>query len=99
MSTAFSPPEQHENCSPPPTAPDPQLVARKVDQFFELCGLAEELALEGIKLRHLEAGRAELRRLLAERLAMFREGKWRRQCRTGSESDVEERNPNGGEIR
>ncbi len=69
-------------------APDAQLVARKVDQFFELCELATELALEGIKLRHPEAGPAEQRRLLAERLAVFREGKWRRQCSTGSESDV-----------
>jgi hypothetical protein len=64
--------------STPRAVPDPQLVARKVDQFFELCELAKELALEGIKHRHPAAGPAELRRLLAERLAVFREGKWRR---------------------
>jgi hypothetical protein len=49
-----------------------------VDQFFELCALATELALEAIKLRHPESGPAELRQLLAERLAVFREGKWRK---------------------
>jgi hypothetical protein len=78
MSTEYSPSEQHKTCPPSPCALDPQVVARKVDQFFELCDLAQELALEGIKLRHPNAGAAELRRLLAERLAIFREGKWRR---------------------
>lgn len=57
--------------------PDPELVERKLAQFFELCEFAKELALAGIKYRHPEAGPDELRRLLAERLAVFREGKWR----------------------
>jgi hypothetical protein len=57
--------------------PDPHTVARKVNQFFELCELSKELALAGIKYRHPDASPAELERLLAERLAVFREGKWR----------------------
>jgi hypothetical protein len=63
---------------PPRAAPDPQLVARQLDRFFELCELAKELALEGIRYRHPEASPAELNRLLAARLAVFREDKWRR---------------------
>jgi hypothetical protein len=59
------------------TPPDPQIVARKVEQFFELCQLTKELALAGIKYRHPNASPAELQRLFAERLAVFREGKWR----------------------
>jgi hypothetical protein len=31
---------------------DPQLVARKIDRYFELCDLAQELAIAGIKYRH-----------------------------------------------
>ena len=58
--------------------PDPQIVAQKLDEFFELCDLGKELALEGIKYRNPDATPAELNRLLAQRLAIFREGKWRR---------------------
>jgi hypothetical protein len=61
-----------------PNPLDPKVVSRKVEQFFELCEMAKELALEGIKHRHPEASPAELRRLFAERLAVFREGEWRR---------------------
>ena len=57
--------------------PDPETVARKLDQFFELCELGKELALEGIRYRHPDASPAELHRLLSQRLAIFREGKWR----------------------
>jgi hypothetical protein len=62
----------------PGGVPDSQLVEKKIEQFFELCELAKELALEGIKHRHPDAGPADLRRLFAERLAVFRESKWRR---------------------
>ncbi len=57
---------------------DPQVAARKIEQYFELCDLSMELALEGIKYRHPEADRAELLRLFAKRLALFRKDKWRR---------------------
>lgn len=68
-----------ETSSPPPRpALDPQVVARKIERYFELCDLAQELAIEGIKHRHPDATPQELRRLFAERLAIFREGKWGR---------------------
>ncbi len=70
-------PESVGSSVTPRPAPDPRVVEQKLAQFFELCEFAKELALEGIKYRHSDAGPAELRRLLAERLAVFREGKWR----------------------
>lgn len=70
--------DPHPDCRPPRGVLDPQLVARKLDRFFELCELSKELALEGIRYRHPEASPAEVKRLLAERLAVFREDKWRR---------------------
>ena len=68
-----------EGISPPrrPTL-DPIVVARKIERYFELCDLAQELAIAGIKHRHPDATPQELRRLFAERLAIFREGKWGR---------------------
>ena len=72
-------PSQSESGSPlPHTVPDPELVERKIQRYFELCDLAQELALAGIKHRHPEATPQELRRLFAARLAVFREGKWGR---------------------
>ena len=41
--------------SAPRTALDPELVKRKIQRYFELCDLAQELALAGIKHRHPEA--------------------------------------------
>jgi hypothetical protein len=70
--------EMNATNSMPAAPPDPETVARKLDQFFELCELGKELALEGIRYRHPNASSAELHRLLAERLAIFRAGKWRR---------------------
>jgi len=75
---SMQPLEPARNCGTAAAAPDPQTVARKLDQFFELCELGKELALEGIKFRHPDATPDELHRLLAERLAIFREGKWRK---------------------
>jgi hypothetical protein len=63
---------------PPRPVLDPQLVERKIARYFELCDLAQELAMAGIKHRHPDASPQELRRLFAERLAIFREGKWGR---------------------
>lgn len=63
---------------PPPRKIDQKEVARKIARFFELHELATELALAGIRHRHPEASPAELRRLLRERLAIFRADKWRR---------------------
>lgn len=57
---------------------DPQVVQKKLERYFELCELSMELALEGIRYRHPEADRAELLRLFAERLAVFRKDKWQR---------------------
>ena len=72
-------PSLSEPGSPVPhKALDPELVARKIQRYFELCDLAQELALAGIKHRHPEATPQELRRLFAARLAVFREGKWGR---------------------
>ena len=72
-------PSQSEPGSPAPrTALDPDLVERKIQRYFELCDLAQELALAGIKHRHPEATPQELRRLFAARLAIFRESKWGR---------------------
>jgi len=57
---------------------DPQVAQKKLERYFELCELSMELALEGIKYRHPDADRKELLRLFAERLAVFRKDKWRR---------------------
>jgi hypothetical protein len=62
---------------PQPRRLDPKLVARKLEQFFELNELATEAALAGIRYRHPEASPRELRRLLRERRAIFRADKWR----------------------
>ncbi|MBS0264756.1 MAG: hypothetical protein JSS02_22670 [Planctomycetes bacterium] len=75
--------EDHPSISAPESpvphpAVDPELVARKIQRYFELCDLSQELALAGIKHRHPEATPQELRRLFAARLAVFREGKWGR---------------------
>ncbi len=60
----------------PRPALDSQLVARKIERYFELCDLARELAMAGIKYRHPDSSPEDLRRLFAKRLAIFREGKW-----------------------
>jgi hypothetical protein len=74
-----SQPASHEPGSQPPRpALDPQIVARKIERYFESCDLAQELAMAGIRHRHPDAIPQELRRLFAERLANFREGKWGR---------------------
>jgi hypothetical protein len=57
---------------------DPKEVARKIAHFFELHELCRELALAGLKHEHPDASPLELRRLLRERLALFRKGKWAR---------------------
>ena len=73
------PPATIESNSPPSRpALDPQVVARRIERYFELCDLAQELAIAGIKHRHPDATPQDLRRLFAERLAIFREGKWGR---------------------
>lgn len=73
------PPAAIAPASPPPRPTlDPDVVARKIERYFELCDLAQELAIAGIKYRHPDATPQELRRLFAERLAIFREGKWGR---------------------
>ena len=49
-------PSLSEPGSPAPhTALDPELVERKIERYFELCDLAQELGLAGIKHRHPEA--------------------------------------------
>jgi len=60
----------------PSSSPDPHETARKIERYFELRELSIHLALEGLRLDHPDADAAELRRLLRERLAHFRKGKW-----------------------
>jgi len=60
----------------PPSPPDPHETARKIQRYFDLCELTMQLAREGLRLDHPDADAAELRRLLRERLAYFRRGKW-----------------------
>ncbi|MBY0522708.1 MAG: hypothetical protein K2R98_04895 [Gemmataceae bacterium] len=61
-----------------PSAPsmEPQAVARRIQQFFDIRQLCIDLALEGIRLDHPNADATELLRLLRQRLALGRKGKW-----------------------
>lgn len=70
------PPSQISACSADRKL-DRAKVARKVEQFFELTELSMELALAGIRQRYPEASVQEQYQRLAERLAIFREEKWR----------------------